>query len=225
MTIDCTKTTNPAYWVLIKSNANGRPFEVLLDMPEQISTSASSEWESRLPYNLFQNLLSELPLGGLISQGAYAAGLNNIYQDLSYQMWTDSSPIEINMSLLLDAEDNAYKDVWVPLMILSGAVLPIGGDANNTGSGGGLLGMLDRNLLRPPGPLNGDPNSEGAVHLHIGKQMYFLDCIMTTGTPQWDSRLASDGYPIAGQLDVTFRTSKIYGRNDWMIATGIGNVR
>src|SRR5690606_33521394 len=121
---------------------------VVCDMPEQISIGVASEWESRLPHSLAEMI----GIGNL----AASLGENTIAQDLSYQVWMGSTPIEIPITILFDSYESAKKDVYDPINMIMAAAQPV------NMSGG---------LLRPPGPKRGGENY--GINIRFGRMMHF----------------------------------------------------
>lgn len=201
VTYTINKGDNPNYWMLIE--CPGHNLEILADMPEQIQIGAQSDWESRMPFSLAGLLEKAF---GQVAQGiSTLVGVDPQVQSLSFQMWMGTSPIEFPVTLLFDAEESPQRDVFEPITYLMSIMLP------NNGSGG---------LLWPPGPRWGpSDNSRGyGVNIKIGKMMQFIDCIVVNATETFDSRMGDDGYPIAGQVEIVFRTSIVYGAQDWLKA-------
>jgi len=205
------KTTNPLYLVDIWCPGHG--FGVQVDMPEQLALAVSSEWESRLPSTIAQAWSSISPLGGGAGQGASNIfGWDAIHQGMSFQMWVGTTPIEIPLTVLFDAEDSGLKDVYAPIAKLQSIALP----RNDR--------TMGNNFLVPPGPNVGIEwgGSGYGVYIKIGRMMMFVDCILVSVNAVFDARLDNRGYPISGQIDMVIRTSVTYGRSDWLRAMGLG---
>lgn len=199
------KSTNPNYWVHVLCRKHN--FEIIADMPEQSAFGVSSDWESRLPYSLSQ--LLEKAIGGIASGTIELTGYGPQVQDLSFQMWTGTTPIEIPITFLFDAETSAEYDVYRPIGYLQSLVLPISGTKN----------FISRNLLFPPGPVRGGGGY--GIDIKIGRYTMFKDCILVSANKTLDNRLDSRGFPISGQVECTFRTSIVYGHQDYLEAMGL----
>lgn len=185
----------------------GHQLEIIADLPEQINIAVEGDWESPLPYQL-TNMLDNI-IGGLSQQAFQAFGANPQLQNLSYQVWMGTSPIEIPITLLFDATNSAYNDVYKPIIALMSMVLPI--NARN-------------GWLVPPGPVRGNVGGRGqgyGVHVRLGNIIQLADCIIVSGSETFDTKLDSQGYPISGEIELTIRTSKVYGHKDWLTACGI----
>lgn len=202
----CTKPDNTNANYAVKIGCQSQGVEIIAEMPEQLSFGVQSDWESRLPSTL-SSLLGSIPLiGGRLEQGQNLLGLNRQFQDLSFQMWMGTSPIEIPLTLQFDAEESALNDVYRPIQALASMALP-------SQRGGYLIA---------PGPIRGGNGDDNAVTLNIGRMFTFLDCIMVSCEQTLDSRLDEDGYAIAGTANITLRTGMVYGKTDWLKAAGFG---
>jgi hypothetical protein len=198
---NAAKSKNPNYWCLISCPGHG--IDIITDMPEQLTLGVSSEWDSRLPYSL-ASILDNMTAGAG-SAIAGAIGMNVQSQDLSYQMWMGTTPIEIPLTLNFDHETDAQIDVFEPITKLMALQFP----TNKLGG-----------FLSPPGPLRSGQGNGGdyAINIRIGRMMTFLNCIMVSGNQAFDSRLDKKGFAISGQVEATFRSSIVYGHMDWLKA-------
>lgn len=187
---DISKTSNPLYKTLITMRDSG--LQVIIDTPEQFTFAISSTWESRLPGIASAAQATRDATAGVL-------GLGFIHKEETRQLWQGTTPIEVSLTLNFDAKDNAYNDVFVPLMCLAGMALP----EENA-----------HNVLFPPGPTRID--SRNAIQLVVGKYWRMDDGLMTSTQPTFDTRLAEDGYPISGQVEVTIRASITYSRSDFV---------
>jgi len=201
------KTDNPYY--LIDIWCPGHNLGIQVDMPEQLNIATSSDWESRLPSSIAQAWSAVSPLGGGATEAVTnVLGFNPIVQGLTFQMWTGTSPVEIPLTVLFDAERSGLKDVYEPIVKLQSLIFPV---HNSLG------------LLAPPGPdvgLWSDSEGGYGIHVKIGRMMMFINCILVSANAIFDARLDNRGYPISGQIDLVFRTPIVYGHKDWMAAMG-----
>ena len=197
----------------------GHDVDVIVDLPETISFGISSDWESLLPYSLAGALDAVAGKVGVNLGAAFGAvkAANVQSQALSFQVWMGTSPIEIPFTFQFDAKTSALEQVYKPIAYLMALTMPV--NKNFTDS-------AYTNVLLPPGPaLGGGLVDDYSVTLRLGRMMAFLDCIITSATPSFDVRLDDEGYPIAGEIEMTFRTSKVYGHIDMLNAMGIGVTR
>ena len=197
-----SKGKNPNYRVQI--SCPGHDIIIVTDMPEQVGFGVSSDWESLLPYKL-SDILGQ-GIVALASQAAPKIGLQAQSQDLSFQSWLGTSPIELPLKLEFNAQKSAVDDVYLPISLLASLAMPINGRGNT---------------LWAPGPAQGGNGNDYSVHVRLGRMMAWVDCIITSANPSFDIRLADDGYPISGEIDLTFRTAKVYGHADLLKALGI----
>lgn len=194
------KSDNQNYWMSITCKGHG--LTVVADLPEQFTYAVQSDWESRLPYRL-SSLFGSIPLVGRITD---VVGNDPQAQALSFQMWTGTAPLEFPVTLLFDAEESALIDVFTPMTHLASLAMPNNGN-----------GMVS--ILWPPGPRWGDQGDQSyAIEIRFGRMALFSSCIMISATPVFDTRLGDDGYPISGQIEMVFRTSKVYGVQDFLEA-------
>lgn len=198
---NCAKSKNPNYWCIIQCPGHG--IDIITDIPEQLSIGVSSEWDSALPYKLSEILDTfTAGIGGKLP-GVF--GIDPQQQMLSFQMWMGTTPIEIPLTLNFDHESNAQVDVFEPVTKLMALQFPIS-------RGGGFL--------FPPGPLRSGKGGDAdyAIHVRLGRIMYFMNCIMVSGNQVFDSRMDKNGFPISAQVEATFRTAMVYGHMDWLRA-------
>ena len=213
------KTTNPAY--LIDIVCPGHNFGIQVDMPEQLQIAVTSDWENRLPSSLSGLWSAASPFGGGVGEGlAKATGSDAHIQALSFQMWTGTSPIEIPLTVLFDAEKAGLSDVYQPITMLQSLIFPVNTSVVGVGT------------LQPPGPdvglfsrsiTLGYGNSGYGINVKLGRLMMFLNCIMVSANATFDSRMDNRGFPISGQLELVFRTAVMYGRDDWIRSVSTGD--
>ena len=206
-----SKSNNPNYMCQISCNGHG--LDILADLPENLNLGVQSDWESPLPSTLAGML--DRVTGGAASSIANAIGTSPQSQHMSYQMWMGTTPIEIPLTLQFDADKSALEDVYRPIVAIMQMVLPING-------GGGLL--------YPPGPKGGLVGAFGGregygVTVRVGRMMLFPDCIISSASQTFDSRLDAAGFPIAGTVECTFRTSIVYGTADFLTAMQFGGTQ
>lgn len=200
----CVKGSNPHYYIDISCPGHG--VRVVTEMPEQLTLGVQADWESRLPYRLAE-VFSNIPVvGSIVDKGIAAFGYGPQSQDLSFQTWMGTSPIEIPLQLHFDHKTSAFEDVYKPIVALQSLAQPINGS----------LGML-----LPPGPIRGGSGGYG-INIRIGRMMIFENCILSSANETFDARLGPDGYPIAGDLELTVRTSYVYGHKDFLKAMRLG---
>ncbi len=188
------KGTNPNYLIHITDVNSG--FELVADMPEQVSFSLSSEWEAKLPSS------SSGMIGGNVT-GALS-GSDTVIQQLTWQVWSGTTPVEIPITILFDAERSAFSEVYTPIRLLETLVLPE---------------LIGKAFMRAPGPTPLNPT--GGFNVKIGRMLSLYNCLMTSVSSTYDTRLDKDGYPISGQAEINIRTNRIYGRKEWLEAANL----
>lgn len=208
--------SRPDYRVLIENSWAG--FSLEADMPPEIDIAASSS---------FDHGERAFTASELINKGARSIGrtgseiLGNlgsllgvsgaaILQPMTKAVWQSSSPIPIQLPLIFDAHYNAKEEVHDIAVRLLALCLPV------------QVG----NVLLPPNPPSFYGWGVGAdavnrTSLRIGRQFFFPSVAIQSVNYNAQQRLAADGYPIAGSIDVTFVTDYIYGRQDLLQAAGV----
>jgi hypothetical protein len=187
----CAKATNKNYHVIIRCPGQG--VEITADMPEEVATAVGSEWENKLPSSLADFS------AGLNSAAKNILGTSAQLQYATEQVWVNSSPIELPLTLVFDAVDKGgYEEVIRPIRVLESLTMPM------IGWGG---------ILYAPGP--GSGNSLGCI-VQVGRQMQVPDMILISAQSSFSSRLDSKGHPIAGRIDCVFRTNRVIDRDTWM---------
>ena len=196
------RSTNPAYLCRIINATSG--VDVIADLPEHISISTSSSFESLS--------LSLLDIGRATSVIAKGVGGNVASKAATKQIWRDSGPIEFTLSLIFDANTNSRNDVHLQLIQLQQLSLPLGNGGESYTA-----------RLYPPNPwrgLNGISGQENRTIVILGNMFKFEPCLVVSANLNEDIRMAADGFPIAGQIDITFRTDYTFDRTDYLKAAG-----
>lgn len=188
------------YWCLIYNKS--AQIEYLLDLPDRFSIGVQSQFES-----IDISLMSF----GATNKIAQFNGGNMLSQELTKLMWRGTSPIEFTLPLTFDAYSNAFYDVHSIVAHLQMLCLPISS---------GEFGVKTRKkVLRPPNPTRWSDDNKTTIRL--GRQFLFDSVTMLSANLTSESRLDSQGMPIAAQIDLTFSTDFVYGRSDYAIAAGI----
>lgn len=200
-TYDSTKSQNQNYWVRIGCGAMG--VEIIAEMPEEITSAVGSEWEALLPASL-----GSVPLvGDALNFAAQSIGGSGVVlQGATQQIWVNSSPMELPLTLQFDIENDAREDVYAPMRLLEMMAMP--------NEAGGFLYSPGTNL----GALAGGDSS---ISLAVGQYLKIPRIIITSVQSQFSSRLDARGYPISGRSDITFRTDRVLSREDWRKMTSM----
>ena len=197
-TFDSAKGRNENYWVKVSCQSLG--VEIIADMPEETTTAVGSEWEGFLPASI-----------GSVSNAAETivktiTGSGAVYQYNTQQIWVNSSPMEIPITLQFDTTRDAAQDVYIPMRLLELMALPreAGGFLYSPGTNSGLIA-----------------GGDSSISLHIGKHLNIPRVIVVSVNSSFDSRLDKNGYPISGRSDITFRTDRVLSIDDWKKYTGV----
>lgn len=172
-------------------------------LPESISFSLTSEWESLL--NSFVSAL-----GGTGKAGDMLVSMDNIMGTLSghrslitqvstFPAWKGNGPLEFSIPFVFNAVEDAGKDVLSPIITLLKLAAP---------SAQGLL-------LEAPGPTfkidkdNSQINfdQKKILNLSVGRFLYIRGIIITGVANTIVSKFDIAGRPMAAQVDVSMRTA------------------
>lgn len=192
----CARSTNTNYHVQIACAGMG--IELIADMPEEVTTQVGSEWEAMLP-SAIADVARIFESGGKV-----IAGTGAVIQTNTQQIWVNSSPIEIPLTLTFEAETSGFQDVVKPIRFLEKLTMP-------TIAFGGTT-------LLSPGPNRTGGGME--VRVVIGKLLRLESAILVSAAGSFSSRMAADGYPISGRCDLTIRTDRVLSREQWAEYTG-----
>jgi len=206
------KGANPNYHVHIKCTGLG--FEMLADMPEETSYAIAADYESQLPSSTGES-------AGLVGNlAAFFSGSHYTSDALSYQVWRASSPLEIPLVLLFNANTSCYEEVYKPMRLLEALAMP------TTESGNAAIDYIGSHLPNSFGSLLYAPNyNNNKMSLSIGRMLNLAEVLLISCNTSYDSRLGADGFPISGKADVVFRTPKVVTRKEWMEATGVSGAQ
>lgn len=201
--IKAAKGTNPDYFIHIKCPTKN--VNIIADLPEQVSIAVASDWENRL---------ASSTLGDFVAAAPSSVGTNAAVQFATEQLWMNTSPIDIPVSLLFDAETNAFNEVHKPMTLLESLTLP-------TSLGNGILVTPGPTVSNSVSSING--YSGNPVSITIGRQITLSSCIVVSVSNTYDSKLAADGYPISGQSEITIRTPKVLSADEWLAIRGLSD--
>lgn len=160
---------------------------VMGTLPEELAMQVSSQFEAKAA-----NFLAN-QFGGIsdaITLMRSVTGASPYLQGLTQQMWVDSEPFELNLTLNFDAETDAYKDVMEPTTRLMSWVLPTA----TTGF-----------MLQSPAPTVYDPELNRIV-VHIGRSIMLPSVIIPTVSVTHSGLPDKNGNFIRATAEVTIRT-------------------
>ena len=218
-------TAHPGvYRVEISGSARGREgsgrLQVLAQTPEEIGIQIDNEWDAYIANG-------EIPLpigrsGGALGAGttlaefgARATGLTRSNQGLTSQVWRGTSPLEIQLPLLLNARENAYQDVVVPIKNLIQLASPF---RIGAGSVLGEYSSIFGNIIHAPGPTILDViqgSGRGNISLTIGRLLSIPSVVITSLQFDIKNRMTRQGYPVEADVNVVLRTHYTYLREDY----------
>lgn len=211
------KNTNPAYHVHIFCVGLG--FELVADMPEQTAYAVAADYEAQLPASTGDM--------GVANGVTFVTGTHATLQALTKQIWRNSSPIEIPITLQFDAYSDAFQEVYKPMRILEALAMPTVGTggaatfAQKVADVANAVGKYFGYDLGVNGTLLVGPNSGGnTMSVVIGRMLTLSELLLISCNNTYDSRMTDQGYPISGQSELVFRTSKVLSRAEWVQATG-----
>ena len=189
-TYNSSRAQNDNYRVIITCAG----VEIIADIPEEFSTAVGSEWENRLP--------STLP--SLLEGFAKAvAGSSAQIQAATQQVWVNSSPIELPVSLIFDAIEDPFREVVEPIRLLESWAMP----------------EIAAGFLHAPGPPIWGSSRDYGCSVRVGRQFWLPDMVLISAQSTMSTRLDAKGDPIAGRIDCTFRSSRVLSRDEWLRAT------
>lgn len=180
---------NPNYTIeIVKYNVrdgSGSPREsITATLPEEIALNVQSEYEAR-----YANFLNErLPFA---TNFQALAGAGVFYQALTSQLWISSDPLEISLTLLFDAVDDAGREVTSQVSKLQSWVMPTISESDG--------------ILYSPGPTPLNPE-DGRVVVSIGRFMTLNSAIIPSVNATYKVMPDENGQFISATADVTFRT-------------------
>lgn len=200
------RSINESYVCRVVNRSAG--VDILADMPERITLSVSSSYE---PLSM-----SIREAGRVLSGASAAIGGNIASKAATKQMWRDTGPIEFTVSLIFDAENNSFNDVHRNLVLLQHLALPIGNGSSSLGA-----------VMLPPNPWRSTTISgqDNRTIVDLGYLFHFDPCLVLSANIVEEMRTDDTGYPIAGQIDVTFRTDYTFDRTDYLRAAGYQSAR
>ncbi len=197
---------NPNYAIQIKKNSanpgtgdakNTGWDEVIATMPEEIALSVQSEYEAR-----YANFFAETMLGRGIKDFQNITGAGLFFQALTQQIWINSDPVELQMQLNFDADEDAYRDVVLPVTKLQSWVMP-------------ELSSTDSMVLNSPAPTFKDGEASRCI-VHVGRFFTLNSVVIPSVNATFKGAPDKNGQPISATVDITFRTLLTPHRNEFL---------
>lgn len=138
------------------------------------------------------------------------------FQQLGFQLWKGTEPLNFSLTLKLAMDSDAKKDVIEPTLAVTNLCLP------TLTSGGALVGP-GPSLLTVLGKEGSERvNKYKQIHCYIG-ELKIPNIVLTKATPTFSVHTDQHGYPIWATLEVSFST--LYSASDDMLKTIMGGIR
>lgn len=180
------------------------------------------------------------PIGGIvdrISKMLTLAGIGSLRTKAMYtQVWLDTKPIEIPLSLYFEAENSGINDVVTPIRNLQKMVVPIERTKDDQGAkfeqklnNANVPGFLKQsiltakatfwdNFLLPPAAatvnlafLKNQNSVESIERLEVGEFIQLRDIILENISVEWDlSSCDAYGFPLKANVEVKFKSRSIW---------------
>jgi hypothetical protein len=190
--------------------------DLIAILQEEISLRVETNWQSFIP-----SKYEPRPEWQAIAQ---MVGGTLITRWTTRRVWMGTEPIEINMKLRFEADEDAYNEVVVPCLSLKKLGLPSQGPKVNLSGPAGMLSTIPANVLWPPGPnpiirggifgYAGGENIEIQVGLGARPFLYFNSVVMKRINVTYANRFTTEGYPVSASVDVTFQTYATLTKDD-----------
>lgn len=137
-------TGDPAYMVTV--HAGERGVTVMAFLPENFSSSVSSDYDTPFAEGFIQN--------EGVKQGLRMAGIATTTQIMSMQVWQGSAPMEFSLPMQFLYDSDTEADVMGPLRSLMSLALPSSYGSTGLSLGSGGIGNLSGvgGIMKSPGP-------------------------------------------------------------------------
>ena len=181
-------------------------------MPENFTSSISSDYDAPFTESIVNQLTSRLPgaFGGAALAATKVAGFGTTTQALSMQVWQGAAPMDFSIPVQFLYDTDTEEDIIKPMKALMGLALPnqlrgskglileSPGPSISEGEGGGSFGgFIENDLLR----------TKNDILLAIGTFMHFPSVVVTNVDSDWEIKLDRKSHkPIALNATVAFRT-------------------
>lgn len=192
----------PTMYTAQLSNADGS-INLTTQLPERFPIGLATSWDT--PFN---QPLSDFLAGGnaarLEQLGRLSKGVTSLNKWMSGAVWTSGSVLEVSeIPFVLQAYNDAYKDVMSPFLKLLRLVTPI---------------ESTKGMLKAPGPhLLGENVFElggEIITLRIGNFFKMSPCIIESVQGDFDTQFDEEGYPISATVSVTIKSFWSISRQD-----------
>lgn len=185
------RSRNPNYTCQIINQTAG--INIVADLPQQLSVTGQSSFTTWARMASPELVNSEYVTG--------AAGGSIMLKEFTKKIWQTSEGLGMSLSLIFDAEKSGREDVHDvarALMTLERPYQVFDGPFA---------------ILLPPNPtrLFGNVN---VTSVRLGRMFFFESVCIHSVTYNPEIRLDHEGFPIAGQVDISFETDYAVSRED-----------
>lgn len=214
----------PQYLVTVTwryKEASGEEKEkgVCLILQEDINLGVESFWKGFVnPYSLTGETLN-------VAFQALSGGRISTYHKIATRrIWVGTTPIKISLSLKAVANEDAEREVVMPVKLLSSLALPreaivgfvappgptpfsVTESAKTVGLGGVLGGVsewLEKRGIRAE-----------TIDISIGKFLVFPNVVVKNVDAKFHSKFTPEGYPIAADINIVFESYQIMTREEF----------
>lgn len=185
------RSRNPNYTCQIINSTAG--IDIVADLPMNLSVSGQSS------FTTWSRMASPEMINNEFATGA--AGGSIMLKEFTKKIWVTSDGLGMSLSLIFDAEESGHEDVHNVALALMTLERP--------------YQVLDGPfaILLPPNPtrLFGNVN---VTSVRLGRMFFFDSVCIHSVTYNPEIRLDSEGFPIAGQVDISFETDYAVSRDD-----------
>jgi hypothetical protein len=207
-------TTNNRYVVRIQA-IDGKSYNITVYafLQDNFKFNVDSTWDK---LGMPKSIQKIGQIGQVITQGTTGKQLYNAA--LTRRVWTDSSPIKLELKLKFEAVENVFKEVIQPCVYLQSLVLPRHGST-----------LIDKATeafsLIPPGPnparwseTHGSiagvlGASDGTIGISIGDFVEFNCVIIKSVQIDYGTRMAQEG-PVSAEVVVNIETYEMLLQED-----------
>lgn len=205
--------SNPEYHVRIyqRGSAGSPGLEVYCNAPPEFDFQLQNEYEDF--FGIMESRGGFLgDIGAGIGQSiavakTFGAGIQP--RLFNVQVWAQTAPLELPITLNFKAIRSAQKDVVDQVKTLIQMCSP------SSGSGSSMLHSPGPNIIQAISAVyNGHFMPERAISLRIGKKVTFSGLLLVSLQGKWANRFDKDGLPISAEVQATFRSFVPWSREE-----------
>lgn len=216
-------TTNNRYVVSIRAvDEGGYDVSVYAFLQDNFKFNVDSNWDK---LGLPRSIQKIGQIGQAVTQGVTGKQLYSAA--MTRRVWTDSSPIRLELKLKFEAVENVFKEVIQPCVYLQSLVLPRHGST--------VVDRLSEAFsLIPPGPnparwsekhgsiAGAFGASDGTIKISIGNFVEFNCVIVKSVDIDYGTRMAKEG-PVSAEALVKIETYEMLLQEDLIDAYSVSN--